>query len=258
MYNLKSINPSKFIKNKYPIIDFLGNQSASRIFYFILIIFFFLIIINYYFSNKLIISFIPLIILSYLLYLVFVSLDKDVFEKKKFVNKFIDYQKFPMIYKYNELLSILNEINYLKYFNQNAYNKALYYTNSYLEIYDYIVNDLETTEADSPENYSIIEKSEILYNLVLNELMSIIINIPPFYSYIQNINIPRGFVDDFQYKIKKLQNIFVDFQIQMNNFVNKLLNMSVNTYSNFFHNEDLTVKPNPTNLLEYSSNFNLY
>lgn len=256
--NNKYLNISPFIDKETSIFDFIRKQNSTKTFLFILIIFILVIIINYYFSTKFIHSFIPLIILIYLFYLYFLSIDKDELEKKKYMIKFIDDQKFPMIYKYNEFLSIISEINYLKYFNENAFYKSLYYTNSYLLLYDFVVNHLQSAGAKAEESYIIVENGQYLLSNVLNQLMSIIINIPPYNSYIQNINIPNGFIDNIESKIKKLQDLFINFQLEIQNYVNKLLNSSVNIHTHFFYDEDLIIKPNPTYLLDYSPNFDLY
>lgn len=245
------------LDDKYNIFGFFKNQDSNRQFIILFLMFIIFISINYYFSNKVIISFIPFVFFLFIIYYFISQQDITRAKKNKSIESTIPEDKYPLIYKYSEFLNIFNEINYLNHYNPISFKKALFFTQYFLNIYDFIKDKLQINEQD-PQNYNIINNSSDYYKIVLNELMAIIISIPPYTTYVDNIKISQGLLQNTELKIDELQNLFLICQKQIMNFTNNLINQSINSLSSFSYPEDLVVIPNPLIHKDYSPNYNLY
>ncbi len=250
-------NLKQFTSKGSDILMFIKKQDSNKKIIILFILFIVFILINYFFSNKVIISFIPFIFFIFIFYFFLTGLDLKHAAKIENIGYSISGEKYPLIYKYSDYLNIFNELNYLNYFNTNSFQRALFFTQSFLNIYDFIINKLQLN-SNTPQTYDIVNNSVEFYKIVLNELMSIIINIPSYETYIDNINIPQGLLQNTELKIADLQNLFIIFQSQIQNFTNNLVNKSINSLSSFSYPDDLIVVPNPMVHKSYSPHFNLF
>lgn len=238
------------------IKSFYRSDSTTK-FIVICIIFLIFITINRYFSVKNILSFIPLTIAMAMIGIVIFEREQINENKLSQLADTVDIKKFPNILKYTEILNIINDIVYLSNYNRVSFDQALKYINSFLEIYNYVKQELQLN-VETPDTYDIVKNGHLLYTQALNYLMSIIINIPPYATYINNIYIPRGILQNTEKKIENLQDIFITYQKHMINYINNLINKSINSRSTFSYADELIVQPNPLNTADYSPNWNLY
>lgn len=241
----------------HPILNDLRNKKSNTILFVVIAIVFIYVWINRYFTEKNIVSFIPLIILAIFLYFIISGIDQSRTSWIDYANQHIPSAKYPHIYNYPDVLHIFNDISYLNHFNSTSFKSALFYANKFLDIYDFVRHKLNNNTEVS-NTYHIIINAKSYYISCLNILSSIVINMPSYSNYNNNVLVQNALPQDMKHQITNLQNIFINLMNQMMNYTNNLGEEDTNINVKFNDEHDLIVVPNPIDDISYSANFNLY
>lgn len=241
----------------HPILDDLRNKKSNTVLFIVIAIVFIYVWINRYFTEKNIISFIPLVVLAIFMYFIISGIEQSRTSWIDYVNQHVPSTKYPHIYKYPDILHIFNDISYLNHFNPVSFKTALFYTNKFLDIYDFVRYKLQNNTEVS-NTYRIVDSAKSYYTSCLNILSSIVINMPYYSGYDNNILIQNALPQDMKQQITNLQNIFINLMNQMINYTNNLGEENTNINVKFNDEHDLIVLPNPLDDSSYNQSFNLY
>jgi hypothetical protein len=241
----------------HPIINDLRNKKSNTILFTVISIIFIYVWINRYFTEKNIISFVPLIILAMFLYFIISGMDQSRTSWIDHANKNISSTKYPHIYKYPDILHIFNDLSYLNHYNPISFTSSLVYANKFLDIYDFVRHKLQMNTEIS-NTYQIVSNAKLFYTSCLNALSSIVVNMPSYSNYDNNVLIQNALPQDMEHHITNLQNIFINLMNQIINYTNSLGEENTNINVQFNDEHDLIVVPNPLDDISYNPSFNLY